>query len=191
MKTETKQGRGYLETDVDKLYEMIKKGGIVKVKRAAKKFKVKEDRIEEWGRILEEHDLAILHYPPFGDPVLILKKFKPKAGVKKPRKPRNKKALIINIVIIMIFAVFVLIYTGRLNIFFATNSFVIPDLSTFLGTLLQNQIYLALILIIIVVLLLIVTLRKAVKRGKRRGKHAKEKNKGRKGKKSKTKGKNV
>jgi len=64
MKTETKQGRGYLETDVDKLYEMIKKGGIVKVKRAAKKFKVKEDRIEEWGRILEEHDLAILHYPP-------------------------------------------------------------------------------------------------------------------------------
>ncbi|NIO21455.1 MAG: hypothetical protein GTN76_12120 [Candidatus Aenigmarchaeota archaeon] len=178
VKEEVKGGK-YLETDIDELYEMVKKNGLVKIEAAAKKFNVKREQIEEWGRILEEHHLAILHYPPFGDPVLILKKFKPKAEVKKKGvKIKNRKALFINILIIMVFVFIVLWYTGRLSV----PS--LPDLSSISGTnildlLTQNQIYLVLALIIIIVLLLIVTLMKGMKkRGKGKGKHGKKRGKG-------------
>jgi len=192
MKGELKEeSEEHLKTEVDELYELIKKNGLVKVKTAAKRFKVKRGQIEEWGRILEEYDLAILHYPPFGDPVLILKKFKPKAEVKaKKIKIKNKRALLVNLAIILVFVFFVLWYTGRLNIPALTDLNVsVPDLSNILdvnnilGLLAQNQIYLVLVLIIIIVLLLIVTMtRAAKKRGKKEGKHGKERGKG-KGKK--------
>jgi hypothetical protein len=170
-----------LETEVDQLYELIKKNGIVKVKAVAKRFKVKREQIEEWGRILEEHDLAILHYPPFGDPVIILKKFKPKAGVKVEktgkRRIKNKKAIFINIAILLVFVFFVLWYTGRLSIPLDLGVFSLPDLSgvmdvdEILDILVRNQIYLVLVLIIIIVLLLIFTTKRAGKKGRRKGKH--------------------
>ena len=179
-KIEDSDGReGYLETDIDELYELVKKNGLVKLKAAAKKFRVKKEQIEEWGRILEEHDLAVLHYPPFGDPVLILKKFKPKAKVKrKGRKIKNKKALFVNILIIIAFLAFVLWYTGGLNIPDITDLSGILDINV-MDFLTQNQIYLVLILIIIVVLILIVKMIKGIKKvGKKRGKHGKERGKG-------------
>lgn len=171
VKTELKREEGnggYLETDIDELYELVKKNGIVKIEAAAKKFNVKREQIEEWGRILEEHHLAILHYPPFGDPVLILKKFKPKAGVKKKRI-KNKRALFVNIAIILLFVLFVSWYTGKLN------RPLIPDFSgvskiNMLDFVAQNQIYLVLVLIIIILVLLIATVSKGAKK---RRKHAK------------------
>jgi len=168
----------YLETDIDELYEMVKKKGLVKIKSAAKRFRLKREQIEEWGRILEEHDLATLHYPPFGDPVIILKKFKPKAEVKHKKVGiKHKKALFVNVVIILAFVLFVLWYTGRLY-------FEVPDLgnalTSFLGAdvldfFVQNQIYLVLVLIIIIAFVLIVTAerRGSKKKGKRRKKHGK------------------
>jgi flagellar biogenesis protein FliO len=173
------EGETYLETDIDELYEMVKKKGLLKVKSAAKKFRVKREQIEEWGRILEEHDLAILHYPPFGDPVIILKKFKPKAKIKHGKfKIKHKKALFVNLIIILAFVIFILWYTGRLY-------FEIPDLGNALSGVLgadvldffvQNQIYLMLVIIIIIALVLIVTgeRRGAKNKGKRRGKHGKK-----------------
>lgn len=176
---EEEGGKDYLETDIDELYELIKKNGLIKVKIAAKKFKVDEERIEEWGRILEQHNLAILHYPPFGDPVMILEKFKPKAVLKSKKVDvKNKKALLVNIVIILGFVIFILLYTGWLSM--AS----IPDLSNIsdidvLDIFAQNQIYLVLVLIIIIVVLLIVTMKKMVKKkgrgdGEKEGKHEKK-----------------
>ncbi|NIO22407.1 MAG: hypothetical protein GTN38_00075 [Candidatus Aenigmarchaeota archaeon] len=180
---EEEKTKEYLETEIDELYELVKKNGLVKVKAAAKRFKVKGEQIEEWGRILEEHDLAILHYPPFGDPVLILKKFKPKGKVKEKKpKIKNKKALLVNIVIILVFVFFVLWYTGRLEML------ALPDLSSVLADVSEtgildfvarNQIYLVLIIIIIVIL---VVMGVAKKKGKKRRKHVKGRGKG-KGKK--------
>jgi len=161
----------YLETDVDKLYEMVKRNGVIKVTEAAKKLKVKVEQIEEWGRVLEEHDLALLHYPPFGDPVLILRKFKP-TKIKAKRKIR-KKPLIVNLAIILAFVFFLLVYTRRLDV----GS--IPDVSQIPSVLAQGQIYLTSLLIIIIALLLITTIRKALR--KRGGeKHEKRKGKNRK-----------
>jgi CBS domain-containing protein len=70
-----------LETDIDKLLAMVKEEGSMKFSEAAKKFKVPANRIEEWGKILEEYKLVKLHYPPIGDP--IIKIFKEKHAKKK------------------------------------------------------------------------------------------------------------
>jgi len=165
-----KKENEYLETDVDKLYEMVKRNGVIKVTEAAKRLKVKIEQVEEWGRILEEHDLALLHYPPFGDPVLILRKFKP-TKIKTKRKIR-KKPLIVNLAIILAFVFFILVYTGRLDV----QS--VPDLSQIPSVIAQGQIYLTSLLIIIIALLLITTIRKALKkRGGRKREKGKGKNK--------------
>ncbi|MBN2330778.1 MAG: CBS domain-containing protein [Candidatus Aenigmarchaeota archaeon] len=70
-----------LETDIDKLLVMVKERGSLKFSVAAKEFQVTTDRIEEWGKILEEYKLVKLHYPPIGDPTI--KIFKEKKHAKK------------------------------------------------------------------------------------------------------------
>jgi len=60
----------HLETDVDRLLNLIKEKGEISISEAAKKFGVEEGKIEEWGKILEEHKLIKMHYPPIGNPLL-------------------------------------------------------------------------------------------------------------------------
>ncbi len=59
-----------VETPLDELLELIINNGSVKIIDAAKTFNVKEKQIEEWARILEEHDLIEIHYPVIGKSVL-------------------------------------------------------------------------------------------------------------------------
>lgn len=59
-----------LETNIDKLYKLVCKDGEVKVREAAGRFGVDIDLVEEWGRVLENHDLARMHYPAFGELVI-------------------------------------------------------------------------------------------------------------------------
>ncbi len=70
-----------LETNIDLLLKLVKEKGSVKFSEATKKFNVSEDKIEEWGKILEEYKLVRLHYPPIGIP--LLKILKEKHGKKK------------------------------------------------------------------------------------------------------------
>ena len=70
-----------LETDIDKLLAMVEEKESLKFSAAAKEFKVTPERIEEWGKILEEYKLVKLHYPPIGDPTI--KVFKEKHAKKK------------------------------------------------------------------------------------------------------------
>ena len=81
-----KTGNGkeiFLETSVDRLLEEVGKRGRVKASVLAGIFKVPRSKIEEWGIILEEHKLLDLHYPPFGEPTLMLRKQEKKKGRKK------------------------------------------------------------------------------------------------------------
>ncbi len=72
----------YLETSVDRLLEMVKRRGRVKVSEAAKSFNVPESTVEEWGKVLEEYGFIKLHYPPIGKPVLkVLKNYVEKKPV--------------------------------------------------------------------------------------------------------------
>lgn len=117
-KTPKTQIKDYLETDVDKLYELARDKGIIKVRDAAKMLKIEIDQVEEWGRILEEHKLVRLRYPPVGEPVLILKKFTADAEIIKAIKDKKKlrparKVFLINLVILLCFAAVVSFYTIR------------------------------------------------------------------------------
>ena len=64
----------FLETDVDKLLNVIRKRGKIRASRLARIFKVPRSKIEEWGIILEDHKLIEMHYPPFGEPTLMVRK---------------------------------------------------------------------------------------------------------------------
>ena len=63
--------KGGFETDFDKLYNLVQKKGKVKMSGVAKTFKIKRKKAEEWARILEDHNLLKVHYPPIGEPELI------------------------------------------------------------------------------------------------------------------------
>ncbi len=58
------------DTPIDELFGLVMKSGKINVSDAAKKFNVHEARIEEWGKILEDHGLIEMHYPTIGKPEL-------------------------------------------------------------------------------------------------------------------------
>jgi hypothetical protein len=59
-----------IETPLDELLELVMKKGSIRLSDAAKFFHVKESQLEEWARLLEEHDLMEIHYPTIGKPIL-------------------------------------------------------------------------------------------------------------------------
>lgn len=64
----------FLETNIDKLYSLIKEKKSISIDDAAKKFGLTEHIIEEWCRMLEEHGMIELHYPAFGKPEIRIRK---------------------------------------------------------------------------------------------------------------------
>ncbi|MFH1294328.1 MAG: hypothetical protein ABIH90_00105 [Candidatus Aenigmatarchaeota archaeon] len=79
-----------LETSIDKLYEMVQKEGEVKIRDAAKRFGVEPELAEEWGRVLESHELVEMHYPAFGELVLRSKSWAEKHKHKKKAEPEEQ-----------------------------------------------------------------------------------------------------
>jgi len=59
-----------LETDVDKLLKIIEEKETISVDNLAKMLNVSEEKVEGWAKVLEEHGLIKLEYPPFGKPLL-------------------------------------------------------------------------------------------------------------------------
>lgn len=57
-------------TPIDQLFELVMNSGTVKMADAARKFAVSEEQLEEWAKILEEHGMIEIHYPPIGKPEL-------------------------------------------------------------------------------------------------------------------------
>ena len=81
-KRELETDRPLLETNIDKLLQLVKDEGKISFSKAAKNFDVGEDRIEEWGKILEGYKLVRMHNPPIGNPTIMIFKEK-KHGRKK------------------------------------------------------------------------------------------------------------
>ncbi len=61
------------DTDIDVLYELIKKNKRLPLSKIAELFKVDKKVVEEWGKILEEYGYIIVDYPRFGEIELIFK----------------------------------------------------------------------------------------------------------------------
>ncbi|MEK6925163.1 MAG: hypothetical protein AABW71_02910 [Nanoarchaeota archaeon] len=55
------------DTDIDVLYEMLKKNKRISLSKLAELFKVDKKVVEEWGKILEENGYAEVDYPRFGE----------------------------------------------------------------------------------------------------------------------------
>lgn len=62
------------KTDLDILYEMLKREKEISIDDIGKIFNVSAGVSLEWSKVLEDGDLATIDYPRFGKPVLILMK---------------------------------------------------------------------------------------------------------------------
>jgi CBS domain-containing protein len=80
MELETEEPK--LQTNIDRMLSMVKEKGSVRLKDMVKEFGVDAERVEKWGRILEEYKLVSMHYPPIGEPKISIIKEK-KRGKKK------------------------------------------------------------------------------------------------------------
>jgi virulence-associated protein VagC len=65
-----------IETNIDKLLEIVEKKESVNVVDVSKELKVNVEQIENWAKILEEHGLIEIIYPLIGFPRLRKKEWK-------------------------------------------------------------------------------------------------------------------
>ena len=148
--------KDFVETNIDKLYDIIKQKSSVSVEEASKIFWVPTQRIEQWADILENHDLIRVHYPKFGKPLLTdlaIKEGPARQKVKSPgRRARPPK---------IIYPIFV----GVLLLFVAVlPAFGISGIPNFFLPVQGNGIYLLPALILILLIAAVLAFRK--KRGK-------------------------
>lgn len=178
----------YIETEIDRLYKLVKERGSIKISEAAKKIGVSEDTVRGWGEVLEEHKLIELHYPIAGKPSLGIRRPKllkgKKVKEKKEKKPGipmkkrfTKKVIMIYIEIIVLGEL--LIYIFLINRYLAMNF--IPTIrfhfdgfityirnlinilfsgnfSALFSALLLQSMYFAFLIILIVIIILIIVL---------------------------------
>ncbi len=69
----------FLETNVDRLYAIIQAKGSMDMGEAARQFRVTEQKVEDWCRMLEDHGMIEIHYPPFGKAQIRLKQTEKKS----------------------------------------------------------------------------------------------------------------
>ena len=92
----------YLETNIDKLYNMVGKRKSMTFAEAAEEFDVSREQISSWAKILEDHKLAGVHYPVFGVPVIFAKETEESGmfGEDVPKKAASRKGPKLMIVMI-------------------------------------------------------------------------------------------
>ncbi len=64
------------QTDLDVLYEILKRKKRIRVSEILKYFKIKKETAMEWCKILESGELATIDYPGFGESVIQIKQSK-------------------------------------------------------------------------------------------------------------------
>ena len=66
------------ETDFDRLLLILQKYGKLRISDIRNAFGIEKGKAEEWAKILEENNLAYIHYPTFGEEELRIKEKKEK-----------------------------------------------------------------------------------------------------------------
>jgi len=72
IKIKTYSGKG-TTTDLDTLYDFLKKRKSAKISSIAKSFKVNNDMALDWCKILENSNLINIEYPAFSEPEVMVK----------------------------------------------------------------------------------------------------------------------
>ncbi|MBL7160271.1 MAG: hypothetical protein ISS93_00260 [Candidatus Aenigmarchaeota archaeon] len=164
-----------IETNTDRLYNMINAKGRVSFKEISQIFKVDEDVVEEWAEILEEHKLVKVHYPTFGKAVMYKydlekskkantkggkvdtkeSKFSEKEKVVNKRSGLKKKWLFVGCAAAVLVIVLLLKGPGT----------VVPNFTTLLGETGAGM--MPMILLIIIVLVLLFAVVRNIKKGRK------------------------
>ncbi|MFH1451579.1 MAG: hypothetical protein ABIF88_00190 [archaeon] len=78
-----------IRTEIDLFYEILKIKGSMKLNVISKKFNISKEKALEWAKILENHELAQIDYPAFGNPRVKTyeKEIEEKAGKEKMEEP--------------------------------------------------------------------------------------------------------
>ena len=76
------------ETDLDLLYDLLKEKKELSTGTISKLFKISKEKALEWGKILEDHELAIIEYPAFDDPEIRIN-IKPVEEQEKTKKEKK------------------------------------------------------------------------------------------------------
>jgi hypothetical protein len=201
-----------IETKIDRLYDMIREKGSVKVSDAAKSLGVPEGTIQEWGNILEDHRMIEFHYPLTGRASLSVIRARPhghREHAKKEKKPGTpvrarftKKVMLIYLEIVILGEL--LIYIFLVNRYLAidfvpTLAFHLNGFASYLaslpgmlasgnaGALLSNPLYFALLILVIAAAILAIVLAAMSRKPGTRAVSREEKHRGRKGEKQKEK----
>lgn len=58
---------GMIETDLDKLLDIVKKRKVIKVSTAASLLGVSKEKVTHWAKVLEDSGLIKTHFPPIGE----------------------------------------------------------------------------------------------------------------------------
>jgi hypothetical protein len=118
----------HLETNIDRLYEMVKKNKSMSFLEAAGEFNVDKEQIASWSKILEDHKLAKVHYPIFGSPIILSmdstrNKKSRKASEEGGEKPGKKAPKIIIALIggLMVFFGYVMFINNPFTITFRSS----------------------------------------------------------------------
>jgi hypothetical protein len=108
----------YIETNLDRFYNTIKEKKTLSFIEAQKEFGKSREQIASWAKIIEEHNLAKVHYPIFGSPVIMFsEETKPKK--EKEKRPAGKKAPKIVVALVgglLIFAGYVMVINNPFTI---------------------------------------------------------------------------
>ncbi len=59
-----------VKTKIDEMLEMIEKNEKISLNKISEQLRVPISIIEEWAKILEEHDVVEIEYPPIGSPIV-------------------------------------------------------------------------------------------------------------------------
>jgi hypothetical protein len=118
----------HLETNIDRLYVMVKKNERMSFLQAASEFNVSKEQITSWAKILEDHKLARVHYPIFGSPVIFsmdaVRDRKSRKASSEEEEKHGKKAPKIIIAFIggfMVFFGYVMLVSNPFTITFRSN----------------------------------------------------------------------
>ena len=89
--SELKNKKTKANTDLDILYKILKDRKKLKVSVIASTFKITREQALEWGRILENYNLASIEYPAFSQPEIILKEKKVKHEEEETKEGKEKR----------------------------------------------------------------------------------------------------
>jgi len=79
-----------IETQIDRLIDLLSKRRKITLSEAARILNVKESQIDEWVSTLEDRGVVELKYPVLGEPEIVLKGILPEKltpEIKKPKEP--------------------------------------------------------------------------------------------------------